>query len=320
MELHNNGFAVSLVIPVRDEARTLQELYASITSQTFKPDEIIFVDGGSKDETIGQIKALARRDGRIRVINVENATPGRGRNLGIAAAGNEWVALTDAGIKLESDWLEQLVEVVDRDPQVMVVYGNYEPVTETFFDRCAALAYPPPKVLRDGKPMRGPSIASCLIKRQVWKAVGGFPDLRAAEDLIFMDRVAEAGFKTGWAAGATVWWQLRPDLSSTFRKFALYSKHNVWAGMQRHWHYGIARQYLIWLSFILLALVHSWWWALVPVLGYAARVAKGIWSRREGRGLWWAFDPVQFAGVAVILLTIDLATFVGWGEALLKKR
>lgn len=320
MELHNNGFAVSLVIPVRDEACTLQELYASIRLQTFKPDEIIFVDGGSLDETVERIQSLARRDGRIRAIKAENATPGRGRNIGIAAASHEWIALTDAGIKLEPDWLERLVEVVERDPQVEIVYGNYEPVTETFFERCAALAYPPPRMLRDGKLMRGPSIASSLIKRRVWEAVGGFPDLRAAEDLIFMDRIARARFKTGWAAGATVWWQLRPDLSSTFRKFALYSKHNVRAGMQRHWHYGVARQYLIWLGFASLALAHSWWWALVPVLGYAARVAKGIWVRREERGLWWALNPVQFAGVAVILLTIDLATFVGWGEALLKKR
>ena len=135
-----------------------------------------------------------------------------------------------------------------------------------------------------------------------------------------MDRIAEAGFKTGWAADATVWWQLRPGFISTFRKFSLYSKHNVWAGMQRHWHYNIARQYLIWMCCLIFAIVYSWWWLLVPFLGYAARVWKGIWVRREGRGLWWALNPVQFAYVAGILLTIDTAMFVGWGEALLRKR
>jgi hypothetical protein len=53
------------------------------------------------------------------------------------------------------------------------------------------------------------------------------------------------------------------------------------------------------------------------VAGTAARVAKNIWQRRDGRGLWWLLNPAQFALVAVILLTIDLATFTGWAQALL---
>ena len=310
----------SLVIPVRDESATIQGLVKSINSQSYQPAEVIFVDGGSVDDTVEQLRRMGEFDGRIRIIEAGEATPGRGRNLGIAAARNEWIALTDAGITLEPTWLERLVEVLDRDPRAMVVYGNYEPVAETFFERCSALAYPAPKTAREGELMRGPFIASSLIHRKVWEAAGGFPDLRAAEDLIFMNRVAEAGFKTGWAPDATVWWQLRPDLSGVFRKFALYSTHNVRAGMQRYWHYGVARQYLVWLLFTPLAVIYDWWWLAIPVVGYAARVWKNIWVRREGRGLWWSLDPIQFACVAVILLTIDLATFVGWGEALLKKR
>jgi glycosyltransferase involved in cell wall biosynthesis len=311
---------VSLVIPVRDESHTIQDLLRSVNAQTYRPTEIIFVDGGSADDTVSRLRKASAFDARIRIVEAGEATPGRGRNLGIAAAENEWIALTDAGIRLEPTWLERLVDVLERDPELAVVYGNFEPITGSFFERCAALAYPPPKTLRDGRLMRGPFIASSLIHRKVWESVGKFPDLRAAEDLIFMDRIAEAGFKTGWAADATVWWQLRPGLISTFRKFALYSKHNVWAGMQRHWHYNIARQYLVWTICFLLAAIHSWWWLPVPVLGYAARVGKGIWVRREGRGFWWALNPIQFACVAGILLTIDMAMFVGWGEALLKKR
>lgn len=306
---------VSLIIPVRDESGTIRELVDSINAQTSQPAEIIFVDGGSADDTVTQLRRASVLDSRIRIVEAGEATPGRGRNLGIAAAGNEWIALTDAGIRLEPTWLERLVGVVDRDPEVMVVYGNCEPVMETFFERCAALAYPPPKAMRDGKLMRGPFIASSLIHRRVWESVGGFPDLRAAEDLIFMDRVAEAGFKTGWASDATVWWQLRPDLLSTFKKFALYSRHNVWAGMQRHWHHNIAKQYLVWLAFVLFAFVHSWWWALVPVVGYVTRVMKGIWRRREGRSLFWALNPIQAVGTTMVLLTVDLAMFVGWGQA-----
>jgi glycosyltransferase involved in cell wall biosynthesis len=310
---------ISLIIPVRNEVASIGPLLVSMFSQTRRADQVILVDGGSTDGTIALLRATQAQGREVRVLEAGDATPGRGRNVGAASAQYEWIAFTDAGLQLEPEWLARLVEVAERD-NCDVVYGNYEPVTETRFERCAALAYVPPKQQTPGGVMRGRSTASMLLRRDVWRAVGGFPDLRAAEDLIFMERIERAGFKIGWASQATVWWQLRPDWVSTFRKFVLYSKHNVWAGMQRHWHYGIARQYVVWVVFVMLAMWQSGWWLVVPVLGLLARTAKSIWIRREGRGLGWALNPMQFLGVLGILLTIDLATFIGWAQARLSKR
>jgi cellulose synthase/poly-beta-1,6-N-acetylglucosamine synthase-like glycosyltransferase len=306
---------VSLVIPVRNEEGSLAALLESIRRQTRAPDGVVLVDGGSTDRTVALARELTAGDPRFRVIEAGPATPGRGRNIGIAAAYHEWIALTDAGIRLEATWLEHLLGVVEQDPQVDVVYGNYEPVTDSFFERCAALAYVPPKVPRHGRRMRGPFIASALIHRGVWESVGGFPDLRAAEDLIFMERVREGGFRIDWAPSATVHWHLQPSLTRTFRKFALYSKHNVWAGRQYDWHYRVAGMYLAALPFLGLATWHTAWWLSVPLAGVIARVAKSIWRRREGRGLTWLLNPLQFTAVGGILLTIDLATFSGWLRA-----
>jgi glycosyltransferase involved in cell wall biosynthesis len=308
----HNAIKVSLVIPVRNEAASIQTLFNSIKNQTRKPDEIVFVDGGSKDSTLEHLLIMGQHEERVRIIEAGEATPGRGRNVGIAAARFEWVALTDAGIHLEPNWLEQLVKIVDDDPEVIVVYGNYEPITNSFFERCAALAYPPPKQLKVNGSMRGPSFASALIRRDVWEAVGGFPDLRAAEDLIFMERIRAHGAKIGFAPTATVWWQLQPTLSLTFRKFIVYSRYNVQAGWQQYWHYGIARQYALGFLCLLFAFLHSWWWLIIALIGAAARVAKSIWVRRDGRGLLWALNPVQFVGVGIILATVDLAMFIGW--------
>lgn len=310
---------ITLVVPIRDEELSLSALVDSIGKQTLPPDEIILVDGGSKDRTVELARELTVHDSRFRVLEAQEATPGRGRNVGIAAAKHEWIALTDAGIELEETWLENLVAVVEQDPLLEMVYGNYEPVTNTFFNRCAALAYVPAKRPKPDELIRGPFIASSLIRRHVWRAVGGFPDLRAAEDLIFMERVEKQGFKIGWATGATVHWQLQPTLASTFRKFVLYSKHNVWAGRQQNWHRAVARMYLVALSCICLALFHTPWWMLALFVGATVRVGKSIWCRREERGLFWALNPMQFVGVAVILLTIDMATFLGWIQALLQR-
>lgn len=311
--------AVSLVVPVRNEEASLAALVESIRRQTHQPAEVILVDGGSTDATVRIARETAAADETLRVIEAKEATPGRGRNIGIGAARFEWVALTDAGIRLEPEWLERLVRVVREDPEVSVVYGNYEAATGGFFERCAALVYLAPKVERAGAPIRGPFIASTLLRREVWEAVGGFPDLRAAEDLFFMEHIKRLNFKTGYAPDATVWWQLQPTLTKTFRRFMLYSRHNVWVGRQWDWHYGLARQYAVWLVFVALALVHSRWWLVVPVAGVLARAAKSIYVRREGRGLGWMLNPVQFAGVVLIMLAVDLATFVGWAQAVWRR-
>ncbi|HYN85824.1 MAG TPA: glycosyltransferase [Pyrinomonadaceae bacterium] len=319
-EVDAQRLRVSVVTPVRDEERTLRALVESLQSQTHAPDEIIIVDGGSEDGTRDLVRRLARDDARIRLVEAGEATPGRGRNVGTEAARCEWVAYVDAGIRVEPTWLERLVREAERDPKVEAVFGNYEPITRTRFERWAALAYITPKVERAGGPMRGPVVPSSLMRREVWRAVGGFPDLRAAEDMIFVERVLRSGRGVGWAPGATVWWHVQPTLRATFRRFTLYSRHNVWAGRQHDWHHGVARQYLLLSPFVALAAAHGAWWLVVPALWTLARVVKTLWARREGRGLAWVLNPVRVVGVGAILLTIDAATFLGWAQATVLRR
>jgi glycosyltransferase involved in cell wall biosynthesis len=306
---------ISLVVPIRNEEETIGALIDSILRQTRPPDEVLLVDGGSTDKTVERARLLVAGDARFEVIEAGDATPGRGRNEGISAASFDWIALTDAGIRLEPAWLEQLARAAESDPEVKVVYGNYEPLRESLFESLAALAYVSPKQERGHGLQRGPFIASSLIRREAWQAVGGFPDMRAAEDLIFMERIREQGFRTAWAADATVRWKLQPTWARTFRKFVLYSKHNVWAGRQWDWHYGVMRQYLFMLLFVALAVVHSFWWLAVPALFFLLRVLRRINPHREGRGLLWLLNPWRIIGVGLVLLTIDLATFVGWAQA-----
>jgi glycosyltransferase involved in cell wall biosynthesis len=310
---------VSLVIPVRNEEHSLPALLQSIRHQTLPPDEVVLVDGGSTDRTVEVIRRLTADDTRFKVIEAGNATPGRGRNVGIDGAVHDWIALTDAGIRLDPAWLAELVRIAQQDSQVAVVFGNYEPVAQSAFERFAALVYVPARQVRPTGCTRDPFIASSLLRRESWRQAGGFPDLRAAEDLIFMERLKELGCNIAWAPKAIVFWQLQATLAGTFRRFALYSRHNVWAGRQRYWHYGVARQYAVVVAFLILALVHSPWWLLGPVAWLGARLGKSLWLRRDGRGLLWLLNPVQFAACAVIMLTIDLATFTGWVQARIQR-
>lgn len=305
---------VALVVPMRNETGSLHRLVASIRAQSRHPDEVILVDGGSTDGTAEMARGLTEADPRYRVLEIGPATPGRGRNCGVAATSCPWIAFTDAGIHLHPRWVERLLERAAREDGPDVVYGHYAPVTDTLFRRCAALAYVAPESRRPEGTLRAPSIASSLLRRTVWQQVGGFPDERAAEDLLFMEAVAGQGFRVAWAPEARVSWEISPGFRSTFARFRLYSLHNARLGRQRDWHYGVARQYALLLPLLALSTFHLLWLLALP-LWLAARSLKSIWCRRAGRGMLWAANPVQLALVAVILLTLDAATFAGWLQA-----
>ncbi len=309
--------SVSLIIPVFNERQTIDGLITTIKNQSFQPEEIILVDGGSTDNTVQLIKQLIADDPLFRIVEAGRAMPGKGRNIGAQQAACEWIAFTDAGIKLDTHWLGNLVKKANENPEAAIIYGNFSPQVNSLFEKCAAIAYVP--ALRPGA-IRTKSIASCLLKKEVWEKAGGFPDWRAAEDLIFMEKAEEQGAIIATAPEAMVYWQLRPDLSTTYQKFVLYSKYNVWAGRQAFWHYGVAKQYAVMLLVVLLAVFHSWYWLLLLPLWIAARAAKRIVSHRFEFGLKPLLNPAAFLLLIIITLTIDAATFSGWIKALLQKK
>lgn len=266
---------VSLVVPIKNEEASLERLLRSIEAQTHPPDEVILVDGGSTDHTVALARGYAHTHPFVRVLEAGPATPGRGRNVGIEAAQCDWIALTDAGIVVTPTWLEALVAASARRPEARVVYGNYEPVVESRFTEWAALAYVPPKFSCPEGRIRGRSVASMLLHRDAWRAAGGFPDYRAAEDLIFMERLNKVATVT-WAPTATAWWSIPSTPRKTFSRFYTYSAHNVWANRQAQWHYGVAKQYALVLGSLLLGLAHSVAWLLLIPLWMLARVGKTL--------------------------------------------
>jgi glycosyltransferase involved in cell wall biosynthesis len=235
---------VSVVVPVRDEERSIRELLDSLLAQTRPPDEIVITDGGSTDATPQIIEDYIHRGAPVRLIRAGAALPGRGRNLGAAQASFEWLAFTDAGIRLANNWLEALVMKAETSNAIDVVYGSWEPVTDSFFKQCAAIAYVPPPALREGEFVRPRFIASTLLRRAAWQAVNGFPeDLRSAEDLLFMDRLEHAGYQCAYEPRAQVYWDLRPTFWSTFKRFVIYSRNNIRAGLFRQWQSTILVRY-----------------------------------------------------------------------------
>jgi glycosyltransferase involved in cell wall biosynthesis len=297
---------VSLIVPLQDEERCVRALVQSIDLQSLLPEEVLLVDAGSLDQTV-RLASKGPTRIQVRVVHAGRVHPGVARNTGAAASTCEWLAFTDGGITLDRDWLAELAAAVGVGTDV--VYGNHEPVCDNLFRQCAAIAYVPPK---GAEGVRGPSVASCLVRRSAFRSVGGFPQYRAAEDLIFIKKLQDGGFQRVFAPRAVAHWRIAPDLRGTYARFASYSYHNLVAGWGRHWHLGVARLYgVLLLGIGMAAFLRLGWWLSLLVPGFfLSRALMAAWRKRRSFP-FRTLSPTRVVGAAIVLVAIDVATFAG---------
>lgn len=305
---------ISVIIPVRNEGESIRQLLDSLENQTLKPAEIVISDAGSTDDTV-QTVVDYHRSIPIRLIRGGPAFPGRGRNLAASQTAHEWIAMIDAGVKPEPTWLESLARSTQNN-DVDVVYGVFEPVTDTLFKRCAVMAYVPPPVEIQGKLIRTRSVASMLLRRSVWDSVGGFPEnLRSAEDLLYLNKLEQADFRVAHAPDALVHWQVQPNPWRTFKRFVTYSHHNIRAGLWRQWQATIFKRYLLLLLMVLPGFKFGNTWLVVVIglwLGLLnARAVVSIWRNNVCYPGGILQNCARMAVLVPLLALLDAATIVG---------
>jgi glycosyltransferase involved in cell wall biosynthesis len=122
---------VSIGLPVYNGANYLEPALESILGQTYGDFELIISDNGSTDGTQEICKSYAARDPRIRLYRSE-VNRGASFNFGYVfrlARGEyfKWAAHDD---QLEPAFLERCVEVLDRDPGVVLCYPRAKIIDE----------------------------------------------------------------------------------------------------------------------------------------------------------------------------------------------
>ncbi len=99
---------VSVVVPVYNAEKYLNQCIESLLNQTLKDIEIIFVDDGSEDNSAGILSSYAEKDSRIQLLKQENSFAGTARNLGMSIAAGEYIIFLDADDFFEADMLEAM--------------------------------------------------------------------------------------------------------------------------------------------------------------------------------------------------------------------
>ncbi len=95
---------------------------ASLLEHTDQRHELIFVDNGSRPDTVQYLQDLGRQHNRIKVIfNKKNLGFAAGNNIGIAAASGRHICLLNSDTVVTEGWLENMLAHLDSDPRIGMV-------------------------------------------------------------------------------------------------------------------------------------------------------------------------------------------------------
>lgn len=255
---------VSLITTVKNEADSMERLLESILTQSRKPEEVIIVDGGSTDGTVEVIRAYQGKL-PLQIIIGQGFNISQGRNAAIVQAQGEIIASTDGGVRLDPDWLKNLIGPFEEDDSVAVVGGFFFSDPQSLFEIALGATVLPTLSEIDPRQFL-PSSRSVAFRREAWKEVGGYPEwLDYCEDLVFDFKLHHAGFKFIFAPKAVVYFRPRPHIAAFFGQYYRYARGDGKADLWRRRHairylsYLLAGPLLVVLGF----LRHPLWWGVL---------------------------------------------------------
>ena len=116
---------VSVVIPAYNAEGTLQRMLDSVLGQTWSHLQVILVDDGSEDGTVGLARKAAEKDSRLTVIPRDSLGVSSTRNTGLALCEGKYVRFVDADDTIPADSMEQMVRRDEKDGSDLVI-GGYD--------------------------------------------------------------------------------------------------------------------------------------------------------------------------------------------------
>lgn len=84
---------ISIIVPVYNSRRYLEECVNSIVNQTYKDWELILIDDGSTDGSEKILDEYEKKDLRIKVLHKKNEGQSIARNVGLDIAKGEYIFL-----------------------------------------------------------------------------------------------------------------------------------------------------------------------------------------------------------------------------------
>lgn len=291
-ETHEAPPAISVVIPVRNGATTLQHQLQALTAACSARDdvEVVVADNGSTDGTATVAANFLDRL-NLRIVDA-GARQGSNfaRNAGVRVAQADRILVCDADDEVDPQWVSCMRRAFDDGHELVAGAIDYKLLNTP--QVCAWRGANSAGVTTVLGFLPAGHGANLGFSRRLYDTIGGFDDeFTYGDDVEFCWRAQLAHFKMHEVPEAVVHYRMRPSLASLFRQSRNYgaAEPHLYATFR---HAGLRRRPVT-------ALLREVWW-LVTRLPFALPVARrGAWLRHMGqqigrcqgafryRVLWW---------------------------------
>lgn len=167
---------ISVVIPVRNEEKSIPNLITKLQAQNYPLFEVIIVDDNSNDGT----NKVAKADARFKIINSSGQGKKAALATGIAEAGGKIIVTTDADCSVTIGWLKAIADSFCNDTLKLAFGGVRIQESNSFFSHCQVIEFT--GLIGSGAAtlMLGfPSMcngANLAFRKEIYEEVGGYAD------------------------------------------------------------------------------------------------------------------------------------------------
>ena len=219
---------VSVVVPVYNTAKYLDQCLDSIAAQSVENIEVICIDDGSTDESGTMLDRRAGQDSRFRVVHVENGGVSAARNLGLEQAKGHYVVFWDSDDFFEPNALELMAaRAINLKADIIVCPGYYydeklgtsTPANSSYLKSRFVPEKQPFSIKTDGRSIFTFTTFNPfnkLYKREFLVENGiKFPPQKLSEDAVFFERAVACADRIGVVKSRLFHYRVNNSTSAT---------------------------------------------------------------------------------------------------------
>ena len=234
--------AISVILPVLNEAPHLEESVSAILSQDYQGIfEVILALGPSQDQTNEIANALAVRDHRVKLVSNPSGKTAAGLNLAIASSQSSVIIRVDGHAKIPNNYLSLVIEIL-RETGAVNVGGVMAAEGISKFEKAVARAMRSPlgvgasRFHTGGDAGEVDTVYLGAFRREAIVAAGGFDErYTRAQDWELNHRLRKSGGKIYFDPRLQVTYRPRPNLVKLAKQ---YFQYGTWRRVVSRSHSG----------------------------------------------------------------------------------
>lgn len=214
----------SIIIPVYNRPKEIDELLESLAKQDFSDDfEVVIIEDGSTEKCDAIIKEYSHQLD-LKYFFKENSGAGASRNFGMQKALGNYFIILDSDVIVPNQYLSEVKKVLENN--FTDAFGGPDAAHKSFTALQKAINYSMTSVLTTGG-IRGkkqavskfqPRSFNLGLSKKAFEKTNGFSKMKNGEDIDLTFRLWENGFETQLIENAFVYHKRRSSIKQFFKQ------------------------------------------------------------------------------------------------------